>query len=181
VIDGGELEAVVEPGRALGRTLGFPTANLHASAALPARGAWAAWAHALGRWWPAVVGVTSGPTIGVDGELRVEVHLLDFPARDIYGERMRVRLVALLREEQRFPDLDALRAAISVDVTAARAVLSLCAAPSNAVQRRPDLRGPTTLPVVADRQSCACGNGSRAGHACRCHGFGSATCERAYP
>jgi riboflavin kinase/FMN adenylyltransferase len=62
------------------------------------------------------------PTVG--GTRRViEAHLIDWSG-DLYGQRLTVALIARLREEKRFPSLDALVAQIGADVDAARAVLS---------------------------------------------------------
>jgi riboflavin kinase / FMN adenylyltransferase len=52
-----------------------------------------------------------------------EVHLFDFDG-DLYGSKLRVHLIERLREERRFPDLDALRAQIAADIAAARARLA---------------------------------------------------------
>jgi riboflavin kinase/FMN adenylyltransferase len=61
------------------------------------------------------------PTVG--GTRRVvEVHLLDWSG-DLYGQRLTVDLIARLREERRFPSLEALVAQIRSDVAAAREVL----------------------------------------------------------
>src|SRR5207248_5258859 len=54
----------------------------------------------------------------------VEVHLLDF-AEDIYGQRVRVEFVHRLREERRFPGIDALKAQITQDVMQARRLLGV--------------------------------------------------------
>ncbi len=58
------------------------------------------------------------PTVG-GGKLSVETYLLDF-ARDLYGARLRVHLVARLREEKKFGSLDELKAQIGRDVADAR-------------------------------------------------------------
>jgi riboflavin kinase/FMN adenylyltransferase len=113
------LEGEVVLGDQRGRTLGFPTANLAVppERLLPANGVYAVRADR----GPGVMNVGTRPT--VDGTAqRVEVHLFDF-AGDIYGERMRVELVERLRDEQRFPSLDALVAQIGLDARAARRAL----------------------------------------------------------
>jgi riboflavin kinase/FMN adenylyltransferase len=60
------------------------------------------------------------PTVQADGPVVPEVHLLDFDGRDLYGERLRVAFLRRLRDERRFPSVDALRAQIAADVAAAR-------------------------------------------------------------
>lgn len=118
------LSGVVEHGDARGRTIGFPTANLgHVGEMLPAHGVYAvragARAHAASR--PTHGGVMNlGVRPTVDGSsLRIEVHLFDFDG-DLYGETMRVELIAKIREERRFSGIDELRAQIERDAKAAR-------------------------------------------------------------
>lgn len=109
-------------GDKLGRTLGLPTANLlmHRQV-LPLRGVFAvevfgADAAAPERAWPGVANVGSRPTVqGV--QARCESFLLNFSG-DLYGRRLRVVFRHKLRDEQRFPSLDALKTAIEADVAA---------------------------------------------------------------
>jgi riboflavin kinase/FMN adenylyltransferase len=113
------LQGTVVLGDQRGRTLGFPTANLELPAwrLVPANGVYAV--RSDGRAGVMNIGVR--PT--VDGRRRVvEVHLLDW-AGDLYGQLLTVELVARLRDEQRFPSLEALVAQIGEDVQAARAAL----------------------------------------------------------
>jgi riboflavin kinase/FMN adenylyltransferase len=107
-----------------GRTIGFPTANLHGKPGvlLPHDGVYAVHALVDGRRIPAVVNVGRRPTFGT---LRrtVEAHLLDWQG-DLYGRWLRLEFVERLRGEQRFDGIDALRAAIAADVARARAVFA---------------------------------------------------------
>jgi riboflavin kinase/FMN adenylyltransferase len=64
------------------------------------------------------------PTVETDGRVVAEAHLFDFDGRDLYGEPIRVAFVARLRDERRFPSVDALRAQIAADVSRARDALS---------------------------------------------------------
>lgn len=109
-------------GDKLGRTLGLPTANLlMRRKVLPLRGVYAVEAFDLSagldaRPLPGVANVGSRPTVqGV--QARCEVHLLNYQG-DLYGRRLRVVFRHKLRDEQRFPSLDALKAAIEADVAA---------------------------------------------------------------
>lgn len=111
---------VVVEGDRMGRRLGFPTANLavHPLKVLPP-GVFAVEAEgAFGRY-KGVANVGTRPTLGGE-ERRLEVHLLGF-AGELYGEEVRVRFLKRLREERRFPSLEALKAQIAQDVEAARA------------------------------------------------------------
>ena len=55
--------------------------------------------------------------------LRLEVHLLDYQLGDFYGQRLEVQFEQFLREEQSFPDLDALKTQIGADARRARSLL----------------------------------------------------------
>lgn len=110
-------------GKQLGRTLGFPTANLRFGGKTPAFfGVHAAWVHGIGATpLPAVTSFGTRPT--VDGiEPLLEAHLFDFDG-DLYGRRIEVEFVAKLRDEEKFPDLPALVAQMHRDATQARAIL----------------------------------------------------------
>lgn len=122
-----ELSGVVEHGDHLGRTLGFPTANLGGvPELLPPYGVYAVRVGEDGEGspsrWGGVMNLGVRPT--VDGsKLRVEVNLFDEDL-DLYGRRLRVAAVHHLRGEQKFAGLDALKAQIASDAAAARAWLS---------------------------------------------------------
>lgn len=124
------LSGVVEHGKELGRTIGFPTANLGAvRELLPPLGIYAVLvdrieadgsARALAK---GAMSLGTNPTTDADGGVKVEVHLLDTD-RDLYGSELRVHLVAWLRGEAKFDSLDALVAQIGRDVDRTR---ELCA------------------------------------------------------
>ena len=54
------------------------------------------------------------PTVHADGRPVLEVHLFDF-ADDLYGAHLRVEFLAKIRDEERYPDLDTLKAQIARD------------------------------------------------------------------
>ena len=111
-------------GKQLGRTLGFPTANLRFGGKTPAlSGIYATRVHGVGdRPWPSVSSLGTRPT--VDGvEPLLEAHLFDFSG-DLYGRRIEVEFVAKLRDELKFPDLPALTQQMHRDAEQARDILS---------------------------------------------------------
>ena len=121
------LEGVVEHGDARGRTIGFPTANLSGvEEMLPAYGVYAVRVVRVGGSTSStsdgVMNIGVRPTVG-GSALRIEAHLFDFDD-DLYGESLRVALVARLRGEQKFAGIDELRAQISRDAAAAREKLT---------------------------------------------------------
>lgn len=119
------LEGEVVHGATLGRTIGFPTANLEADPArvMPARGVYAAVARLGDRAYRCAVNVGLRPTVATETELLIEGHLLDFDG-DLYGSRLRIELIERIRDEQRFGSLDELKAQLARDVEATRATVA---------------------------------------------------------
>ena len=120
------LLGLVQTGDQLGRKWGVPTANLPVTGLeLPPHGVYAARV-SLGQeqlWRPAVLNLGIRPTLNMpQGDLRFEVHLLDFQG-DLYGQEIEVAFVQFLRAERKFDSVDALREQIGLDQRAARAVL----------------------------------------------------------
>jgi riboflavin kinase / FMN adenylyltransferase len=106
-------------GAGRGRTLGFPTANVRPDVApLVRAGVYACRVELSGQRHEAVVNVGVRPTFGEE-TLAIEAHLLDFTA-ELYGARIAVAFHRRIRDERRFPSVDALRAQIAADVAAAR-------------------------------------------------------------
>lgn len=110
-------------GKQLGRTLGFPTANLRFPKTPALSGIYATWVHGVGdQPWPSVSSFGTRPTVeGVEPLL--EAHLFDF-AGDLYGRHLDVEFVAKLRDELKFPDLPSLTVQMHRDADDARAILS---------------------------------------------------------
>lgn len=110
-----------------GRSLGFPTANLHPeNEILPAVGVYAGRVRFLdegtppaGSELPAVTNVGRRPTFKASDPVLAEAHLLDLDA-DLYGRRVELLFLHHLRAERRFPDVEALRRQIAGDVEEAR-------------------------------------------------------------
>ncbi|MBW5824288.1 bifunctional riboflavin kinase/FAD synthetase [Yersinia kristensenii] len=112
-------------GDELGRTIGFPTANLPLKRLVaPVKGVYAVDVYGLGpKPLPGVANIGTRPTVaGVRQQL--EVHLLDI-TMDLYGRHIDVVLRAKLRNEQRFASLDALKQQIAHDVVTARTFFGL--------------------------------------------------------
>jgi riboflavin kinase/FMN adenylyltransferase len=119
------IDGQVAHGDKIGRQLGFATANIRIKHnPLPMAGVFAVEVSGLGDGpLPGVANLGIRPTVGGTRPL-LEVHLFDFD-RDIYGAHISVRFVNKLRDEQRFPNFDALKAQIAADAAAARAYFSL--------------------------------------------------------
>jgi riboflavin kinase/FMN adenylyltransferase len=116
----------VVPGDQIGRTLGFPTANLSAhNEQFPPNGVYAVEALYARHTFPGVVNIGVRPTVpGATGHRLLELHLIDFAA-DLYGQDLEVAFRRFLRPEQKFAGLDALKTQIACDVARAREVLGI--------------------------------------------------------
>lgn len=134
------LTGTVARGRQLGRTIGFPTANIAVPGGLmlPQGGVYTATAHigdepanpsgasghickADPQGWPAdykaLVNIGTNPTVAAGGAVSVEAHLVGFSG-DLYGRTLTVALGRRVRPERKFPSLQALRAQITLDLQA---------------------------------------------------------------
>jgi riboflavin kinase/FMN adenylyltransferase len=113
----------VRHGDRRGREIGFPTANIDTRhKVLPVRGVYAVQVAGVAAGLrPGVANIGQRPTFGRN-EWLLEVHLFDFQG-DIYGRQLRVDFRHKLRDERKFPSIDALTAQIAADCQAARAVL----------------------------------------------------------
>ncbi len=110
-------------GEKLGRTLGFPTANLRLRRrVIPLNGIFAVRATGAGlQSAPAVASLGTRPVVnGVEPLL--EVHVFDFDG-DLYGRRLQVEFIARLRDERWFPSLDELVTQMHQDAAQARQIL----------------------------------------------------------
>ena len=117
----------VAQGDRLGRELGYPTANIQMFRKnTPLAGVFAVTMTGLERGALAgVANLGTRPTIEGGAKAVLETHLFDF-SDDIYGRYVEVHFHARLRDEQRFPSLEALKAQITLDVSQARHYFSNC-------------------------------------------------------
>ncbi|HVK06061.1 MAG TPA: riboflavin kinase [Armatimonadaceae bacterium] len=127
------LRGPVVHGRKLGRTIGFPTANVLPDPAvlLPGPGVYAGRA-ALGRgsdvsWHRAAISVGTNPTVvaqGEDAPTTVEAYLMDGFDGDLYGETLTLEFRHFLRGMEKFASLEALIAGMGRDVARAAELVS---------------------------------------------------------
>ncbi len=108
-----------------GRILGFPTANLDIKPqqALPGNGIYATITQVDDKQFPSATNIGTRPTFG-EGEKNVETHLLNYKG-DLYGKEIRVEFMQKLRDEQRFPSSEELKAQIRKDIREVEAILGL--------------------------------------------------------
>lgn len=118
------LDGQVVPGHGRGTGLGFPTANLRTwpRLLLPGQGIYAGVAEHDGRRYRAAIDVGTNPTFGVE-PLHVEAFLLDYEGDEIRGEPLAIEFWERLRDEEWYPSIDELVAAIAGDVERTRAIV----------------------------------------------------------
>jgi len=128
-----EIQGKVIPGSGLGKSLGFPTANLETGEQmLPADGIYAGWVRMDNRSYPAAIVIGPAPTVD-RYQTAVEAFVIDFEG-DLYGRELALSLIKWLRVPKKFDDLAALTEQINRDVELARQVL---AARENTISRLP--------------------------------------------
>ena len=113
---GYSLKGVVVAGNRLGRTIGFPTANMKLYEPLklvPGRGVYAVEAEVLGKKYRGMTNIGLRPTVG-GSFTTIETHILDFD-EDIYGLPLRITFLRRLRDEVHFPSLEALKDQLEKD------------------------------------------------------------------
>ena len=113
---GYSLTGVVVAGNRMGRTIGFPTANLRLYEPLkliPARGVYVVEAEVLGKRYRGMTDIGTRPTVGGTFPT-IETHILDFD-EDIYGLPLTITFLRRLRDEIHFPSLEALKQQLILD------------------------------------------------------------------
>lgn len=119
------FDGVVVHGKKLGRTIGFPTANIGIRdpyKLVPGSGVYAVLVHHGGETHFGAMNIGWNPTIDDKG-FSIEVHLLDFEG-ELYNKELRIEMVQFLRKEEKFQSLDALTIQIQLDVNKTREVFS---------------------------------------------------------
>ena len=111
------LHGVVVAGNRLGRTIGFPTANMQLYEPLklvPANGVYQVKVETLGQSFTGMCNIGVRPTVGPGNARTIETHILDFD-EDIYGLDITISFLRKVRDERRFDSLEDLRAQLERD------------------------------------------------------------------
>lgn len=111
------LKGVVVSGQKVGRTMGFPTANMgiyEPLKILPADGVYSVFVQVLGKVYIGICNIGIRPTVADNNERTIETHILDFN-EDIYGLDIKIEFVDKIREERKFSSLDMLKEQLSKD------------------------------------------------------------------
>ena len=118
-----ELSGIVEEGDKLGRTLGYPTANIQvlANKLIPCDGVYGGSAIINGRKYHAAISIGTRPSVTDAGARKVETFILDFE-NDIYGETISIQFMSYLRPQLKFDSLEDLKQQMKEDVTNVRII-----------------------------------------------------------
>jgi riboflavin kinase / FMN adenylyltransferase len=110
------LTGIVVKGDEIGRTMGYPTANLKlpSEKIVPANGVYAVNVRVGGHLSKGMMNIGNRPTISLSEEQRVEVNIFDFN-QDIYGETLTVEVLKKIRNEKQFASMDDLKQQIQSD------------------------------------------------------------------
>ncbi len=123
-----EIRGRVIRGAGRGRTIGVPTANLlrqNERKVVPRRGVYVVQAALKGAIHHGMMNIGFRPTVDESTELQLEVHLFDF-CKDIYGEVLAIEFLHRLRDEVKFPSIEALTTQLAQDAAESRALLGAC-------------------------------------------------------
>lgn len=119
------LKGTVIKGKSLGRTIGYPTANIQPSDAdqlVPSNGIYAVQVKWKERSMGGMLSIGFNPTVTDEGVRHIEVNIFDFD-EDLYGELLEISFVQWLRSEEKFPSLEALKAQLAEDERRSREIL----------------------------------------------------------
>ena len=111
------IEGKIVKGHQVGRTIGFPTANLSIddpNKILPNSGVYAVWVDLKGERYKGMLSIGTRPTLQDDNSQSVEVYILNFSG-DIYEEEIKITFVKKLRDNQKFKSLEDLKSQLEAD------------------------------------------------------------------
>jgi riboflavin kinase/FMN adenylyltransferase len=111
------LKGVVVSGNRIGRTIGFPTANMKLYNPLkevPGNGVYAVYVNVLGKRYMGITNIGTRPTVGNGNERTIETNILNFN-EDIYGLDISVEFVFKIRDERKFNSLDDLKCELALN------------------------------------------------------------------
>jgi riboflavin kinase/FMN adenylyltransferase len=119
------LEGKVVKGKQLGRTIGYPTANIEVENSfklIPQDGVYTVWVWYNKARFGGMLNIGNNPTVAGKGR-SIEVNIFDFE-KEIYTEMLKIEFVSKLRNEEKFNGLDALKAQLHLDKQNALAILN---------------------------------------------------------
>lgn len=119
-----KLTGRIVKGNQIGRTIGFPTANIELiKPAVIKKGVYGVYVTHRQHLYAGVMNIGTCPTVHEEAAQTIEVHILDF-CEDVYGETLDVAVSFFMRHEQKFPSLSALVTQLHEDVALAKSRLT---------------------------------------------------------
>ena len=116
------MTGVVVSGNMIGRTIGFPTANMQLYEPIkmvPRNGVYVVDVYVLGKKFIGICNIGNRPTVSSNNGLTIETNILDFN-ENIYGLDIRIDFVQKIRDEKKFASLDLLKEQLKKDAIYAR-------------------------------------------------------------
>ena len=119
------IQGTVISGQQLGRTIGFPTANisLNSNKIIPCKGVYAVKVAISDEEYKGIANIGNKPTVGDSFDKGLEVHIIDFD-KDIYNKTIKVKFIECIREEKKFGSVELLKEQISADLICALEILN---------------------------------------------------------
>lgn len=120
------FEGMVVKGNQIGRTLGYPTANIQPTDSLkliPGIGIYAVRIDIQGIFYGGMMSIGKRPTVEDSKQITIEVHVFDW-SEDLYGQRIRIYMVEKMRNEEKYNGLEALKQQLILDEKQARQLLN---------------------------------------------------------
>jgi riboflavin kinase/FMN adenylyltransferase len=119
------FEGMVVKGNQIGRTLGYPTANIQPTDSLkliPGIGIYAVQIDIEGKLYGGMMSIGKRPTVEDTEQITIEVHVFDW-SEDLYGQRIRIYMIAKMRNEEKYNGLEELKQQLILDEKQARELL----------------------------------------------------------
>jgi riboflavin kinase/FMN adenylyltransferase len=120
------LTGTVVHGKELGRTIGFPTANIYVSddtKLIPANGVYAVRVNIGTAFFNGMLNIGNRPTVSTTVDRSIEVHIFDFDSL-IYDAKITIEFIRFIRQEKEFSSIEVLRSQLQEDEQAIRAIFN---------------------------------------------------------
>jgi len=119
------ITGTIEGGKQIGRSIGYPTANIKPSEPLrliPRDGVYAVWVEYNSQKYPAMLNIGHRPTLGSNLNRTIEAHIIGFK-HNIYNEQIHIHFTERIRDEMQFPSLESLKLQLAIDKIKALTIL----------------------------------------------------------
>ena len=115
------IQGKVIKGQSLGKTIGFPTANIELkyNSILPKPGVYIGYVNIHGKTYKSMINIGNNPTFNYQDKLSIEAHILDFN-EDIYNKDIQITFIERIRDEKKFNSKDELISQLNIDIEKTR-------------------------------------------------------------